>query len=366
LREAGKRAPAVAKQRRRIGRAEAIQGLVRDSSRETGRALATTDPVYTVINDTLNLVPTSAWAFARIEHNGAFASPVGSKMGRDELVALGAEYDLQRAVVPVGPRIASMLGSFPGSVAGVCLIFADGRAEYGIMMLLRDESMLAFSSVEIRLLTFSLSAGCDRLATLRLQPAVKLPSMLPRRVVPTPPLPHEEGFYVLNRDMEIVLAWSAEGERRMLSPDGSELEERLPTVLEQSVRELTAPWPASAVKEPGIALPVSFLVVRTHPLTGLVGDFVGVRIERFRPPNSLAVPAARFQISPREVQVLALLLDGDHLDQISLKLNITSSTVQGHIKSMLDKTESRNRSELIARILGWESPANPDARARAR
>jgi DNA-binding CsgD family transcriptional regulator len=33
--------------------------------------------------------------------------------------------------------------------------------------------------------------------------------------------------------------------------------------------------------------------------------------------------------------------------------------VQDHIKSMLDKTDSRNRSELIARILGWESRANP-------
>jgi DNA-binding CsgD family transcriptional regulator len=107
---------------------------------------------------------------------------------------------------------------------------------------------------------------------------------------------------------------------------------------------------------------VSFLVVRTHPLAGLAGDFVGVRIERFCPPNSLTVPAARFQFSPREVQVLALMLDGDHLDQISLKLNITSSTIQDHIKSILQKTESRNRSELIARILGWESPPNPDAR----
>jgi DNA-binding CsgD family transcriptional regulator len=55
------------------------------------------------------------------------------------------------------------------------------------------------------------------------------------------------------------------------------------------------------------------------------------------------------------VQVLALLLDGNHLDQIATQLSITSSTVQDHINSMLDKTGSRNRSELIARVLGWES-----------
>jgi len=80
-----------------------------------------------------------------------------------------------------------------------------------------------------------------------------------------------------------------------------------------------------------------------------------VRIDRFQPPNSLTGAAAQFHISPREVQVLALLLDGYHLDQIAQQLYITSSTVQDHIKSMLDKTRSQNRSELLARVLGWKS-----------
>jgi DNA-binding CsgD family transcriptional regulator len=69
----------------------------------------------------------------------------------------------------------------------------------------------------------------------------------------------------------------------------------------------------------------------------------------------LAVPASRFRITPREIQVLTLVLDGQHLEAIAKQLFITSSTVQDHIKSMLDKTESRNRSEMIARVLGWES-----------
>ena len=72
---------------------------------------------------------------------------------------------------------------------------------------------------------------------------------------------------------------------------------------------------------------------------------------------SLGEAAARFHISPREVQVLALLLDGKRLEQIATQLYITSSTVQDHIRSMLEKTASRNRSELIARVLGWEATA---------
>jgi DNA-binding CsgD family transcriptional regulator len=95
--------------------------------------------------------------------------------------------------------------------------------------------------------------------------------------------------------------------------------------------------------------------VRTHPLSGPAGLFIGVHIDRFHTPNSLTEVALRFHISPREVQVLALLCDGRRLVQIAKQLQITSSTVQDHIKSMLDKTDSRNRSELIARVLGWES-----------
>jgi DNA-binding NarL/FixJ family response regulator len=51
------------------------------------------------------------------------------------------------------------------------------------------------------------------------------------------------------------------------------------------------------------------------------------------------------------------LLDGAKLEEIGEALNITTSTVQDHIKSMVDKTDSRNRTELIARVLGWEGPS---------
>jgi len=48
-------------------------------------------------------------------------------------------------------------------------------------------------------------------------------------------------------------------------------------------------------------------------MSGPAGFLIGVRIDRFREPNSLTAPAGRFHISPREVQVLALLLDGNTL-----------------------------------------------------
>jgi DNA-binding CsgD family transcriptional regulator len=156
--------------------------------------------------------------------------------------------------------------------------------------------------------------------------------------------------------LQIVLAWSSQDQRRIaLTGLRTRLADRLPAVLEETVRGLVAGWKSdSATQEVGVAHPVPFLVVRTQPMSGPAGLFIGVRIDRFAPSNSLAGPAARFHITPRELQVLALLLDGAKLEEIGQKLHITSSTIQDHIKSMVDKTESRNRTELIARVLGWE------------
>jgi DNA-binding CsgD family transcriptional regulator len=121
------------------------------------------------------------------------------------------------------------------------------------------------------------------------------------------------------------------------------------------VRDLTSGWSDyEPSQESGVAHPAPFLVVRTHPMSGPTGLFIGVHVNRSA-PKSLVAPAARFHITPRELQVLALLLDGAKLDEIGRQLYITSSTVQDHIKSMVDKTGSRNRTELVAHVLGWQN-----------
>ena len=128
------------------------------------------------------------------------------------------------------------------------------------------------------------------------------------------------------------------------------------SVLEETVRAAHGELESSRANghDARQARPVPFLIVHVAPMAGPSGSFIGVRIERFRAPNSLTSAAAKYHISPREVQVLALLLDGRHLNEIGSMLHITSSTVQDHIRNMVEKTRSRNRSDLIARILGWE------------
>jgi DNA-binding CsgD family transcriptional regulator len=322
------------------------------------------------VSGILSVVPASRWTFARIERNGELVSLFGSHA--DGMAQLADELKRQRTKAPSGPRIAATLGSLDDFASGITLVFADTHTNFGILTLLRTAELGSFTSTEISMLTLALDAVSDRLSALRLQPERRTAAREGREEEASAPAEPEGAFYVLDTDLQIVLAWSAEDQRRVaLTGLHTRISERLPVLLEDTVRRLTSAWSDQSVKQPGFAHPVPFLVVRTQPMSGPIGLFVGVRVDRFRPPNSLTGAAMRFSISPREVQVLALLLDGNRLDEIAAQLSITSSTVQDHVNSMLDKTRSRNRTELIARVLGWEStpagyrpPVGPAARSR--
>jgi DNA-binding CsgD family transcriptional regulator len=329
----------------------------RDRMSPVRDAIPEGDPAYPIIAGILDVVPASRWAFARVQRDGELASLYSSHVDPEELSRLSDELDRQRLKSPTGPRLAATLGPLNEYESGITLLFADARANFGILTLLRTAELGPFTSSEVSMLTLALDAASNLLSSLRLQPQPSSDDSAAPRYTEYP----DGAFYVLDGDMQIVLAWSSEDQRRIaLTGLSTRIAERLPIALEETVRQLTAAWSEETVRQPGVAQPVPFLVVRTPPMTGPAGLFIGVRIDRFQPPNSLTGAAARFHISPREVQVLALLLDGKHLNEIAEQLHITSSTVQDHIKSMLDKTESGNRSELIGRVLGWE--ATPTAR----
>ena len=324
------------------------------------------DPAYPIIASILRVVPTSRWAFARLEAGGELAGLLlDSDADGGELAKLKTEYAHQRAAAKAGPRIAATLGPLGDYESGITLLFADARANFGILTLLRTKDLGPFTSSEISVLTLALDGTSQRLSALRLSPAgseADDPATLGSRT--RSGSDDENGaFYILDGDMQIVLAWTGEDQRHIaMTGLRTRLSERLPLVLEETVRELIAGWQSDpASQKSGVAHPVPFLVVRTQPMSGPEGLFIGVRIDRFQPPQSLAGPAERFRISPRELQVLALLLDGAKLEEIGSKLHITSSTVQDHIKSMVEKTKSRNRTELIARVLGWESSSEQPA-----
>ena len=317
--------------------------------------IPTSDPAFPIVSGILKVVPASHWTYARVGPGGNLVSLFGSPPPGSGLHGLSLEFNRQRAKASKGPRIAATLGPLDGFESGITLLFADAQADFGILTLLRTADLGRFTSSEISMLTFAVAAVSDRLSALRLQPLSE-----DRDAVPGTPVdandPLDGAFYVLDSDLQIVLAWNPDDTPHVAVTDfRTRITQRLPVLLEETVRHLTASWSTETENKTGIAKPVPFLVVRTHPLLGPAGLFIGVRVDRALSSNSLTGVASRYHISPREVQVLALLLDGNHLDQIAKRLFITSSTVQDHIKSMLDKTGSHNRSELIARILGWET-----------
>lgn len=320
-----------------------------------------TDPVRAIISTILDLVPASHWTFARFKGHGDEDQVLSATSNGDEFRKAKKEFMRQSKRATPGPGIGATLGSLGRYSSGLALLFADSRARFGILTLLRTAELGSFTSSEIRTLTFALDAASDRFSELRLMEVQDkdLESFRFEHAAAEDPIREavddDVAQYILNPELEIVLAWTSENERRIaMTPLQARLENRLPRVLEEAVRKLTTAWTEdAATRKPGMARPVPFLVVRTRPMAGPAGLFIGVSLERSKPARSLTNAAARFRISPREVQVLALLLDGRQLNEIAEQLHITSSTVQDHIKSLLQKTETENRSEMIAKIFGW-------------
>lgn len=313
------------------------------------QSLAKQDPARDLIAEILSVVRVSHWSFARFGNNeprDQMISSEDSDNKREEFEHLREELLLQRERTTTGPRLAATLAAFQEPyVSGVTLVFADRRREFGVLILLRTEDLGPFTSVEIQALALALDSSTDRLSGLSIaddsHDAVSVAAL-------DQPIMH-----VLDRDLKVVLTWDAQGGRDAATTAiHARLAQRLPPIIEEVVRNLIVAWTSDpATQHMGVAHPLPFLTVRTQPLSGPTGLFVGVLLER-PPGGEIFTKAAHaYKLSPRELQTLALMLPGATLNEIADQMQITSSTVQDHIKSMLDKTGSRNRSELVAKLL---------------
>ncbi len=309
------------------------------------------DPAREVVASILELVPVSSWAFAATAPDGSLDRIVSSS-GRDE--GWWTKRGPLEGRTNAGYRITPILRGLGSYAAGLTLTFADRRTEFGALTLLRDAELGPFSSSEIRVLVFALDWASEHFSTLRLMEAHAHDDAHREheRVAQIKDDRDERSaFYVLDESYRIALAWTAVPEEAAAVVVPAT---RLPERIEAAVRELTRGWTDDpATRNTGIARPTAFLVVLTQPLAGPAGQAIGVVIQLFKRQHSLTAAAAQFAMSPREAQVLALVLDGAQIPEIGERLFITSSTVQDHIKSLLHKTGSKNRSHMIAQVLGW-------------
>ncbi|MBV9270815.1 MAG: helix-turn-helix transcriptional regulator [Candidatus Eremiobacteraeota bacterium] len=100
------------------------------------------------------------------------------------------------------------------------------------------------------------------------------------------------------------------------------------------------------------AIPDASLIVRTIVLDALGGatPLTALLVERYTKRNYVGAIAARYCLTPRETDVLKMLLRGGKNEEIAAELNVAVSTVIFHVKSLFDKTGARNRTELVARL----------------
>lgn len=74
-----------------------------------------------------------------------------------------------------------------------------------------------------------------------------------------------------------------------------------------------------------------------------------IETNRKTPKNPLST-----RFTPKEKQVLSLLVSGDSSHQMALSLGIARRTLQFHLKNIYRKTGAKNRQEAIVRILELE------------
>ncbi len=172
------------------------------------------------------------------------------------------------------------------------------------------------------------------------------------------PRGHAEGFFLLTKDLDVSLEWHAENAPpETLAALVQSHAHRLPFFLERTVRSLIASWNFARIGTclSGTAHPIVGLTVRVVPMRKGDQVMVGVFLERSADAHHMDVTASQFRISPREREVLHGMLEGQSVAEIAGSLNLAESTINDHIARMIAKTNSRNRTEMAATLLGWPS-----------
>ncbi|MBH0776431.1 response regulator transcription factor [Nocardia bovistercoris] len=225
------------------------------------------------------------------------------------------------------------------------LAFRDGRELWGAMALFRGDEDPPFDAAEI-----------DFLASLAVPFAHGVRAGMLARLVDAPPPVAVTGpaVVIVAADDEIV-QMSLGAEQRLadlhLGPASGDPLAPVAALVGAARRfgrgETTVP-PRCRLRTAG----GMWLVLHAGPLTSRGdrhGDVV-VTIEEARPPEIVALVVAAYGLSPRERDVVQLVLQGVDTKEIAATLHLSTYTVQDHLKSVFDKAHVRSRRELISRV----------------
>lgn len=141
---------------------------------------------------------------------------------------------------------------------------------------------------------------------------------------------------------------SVQDRRWLFSETGSSLAEEIA----MRVREIFARHNGN--------LDYSAVVIRDGPRTLRISRLEGpealfaLTLEIDRSEANMTRAVSRYQLTRRQSEVLALLLDGSSAGDVARSLVISEYTAQGYVKCLLTKTSSHNRAEMVAKVLDWK------------
>ena len=93
------------------------------------------------------------------------------------------------------------------------------------------------------------------------------------------------------------------------------------------------------------------LSIRVQPVGGRLGRFTVVSVEPFRLRDQTAAGSEQYGLTQRESEVLRGLMSGTGTSDIAAGLGIATSTVAGHIRSIMSKTATNSRAAMLGRIM---------------
>lgn len=154
---------------------------------------------------------------------------------------------------------------------------------------------------------------------------------------------------IVDRQGHVLRGDRRQGWRELVSDLGTMVGTRLPDRLARViVRQSIVP------AREGLATVVvdADVVAVIAPFEGEDGWF-SCTLWRFRRDRTLEEAKRRYALTKREAELLDRILCGASSAEIARELLITLATVEWHTKRLLLKTDSQNRTQMVARVLGW-------------